>query len=223
MDEEKRELEQQEVENPVAEEPTEEKPVESSNEESIAEESNEVEPEKVKEQLTKKINYSAALKEKNRKIQELKAQLEALKAEKEATNQNDVDDLFNLDTEEDDVKKELEALKSELNMLKQEREREREEKQRQQARTQLDRTIDSLKAKYQDFDETKVLGEVFRRKGEYATLEDLELVYKAMKAEELLQSQNVKNAVTEGGSAGQPVTTKKYKSYDEVIKEIIGE
>lgn len=227
MDEEKlnnQQEEQEEVENPVKEEP-----VESSNEENVAEESNEVvEPEKVKEQLTKKINYSAALKEKNRKIQELKAQLEALKAQQETLQTqkqetDDVDELFNLESDESDVKKELEALKSELNMLKQEREREREQKQTQQARMQLDRTIESLKAKYSDFDETKVLGEVFRRKGEYATLQDLELVYKAMKAEELLQNKEVKNAVTEGGSVGQPVTKKKYKSYEDVIKEVIGE
>jgi len=230
MDEEKLNN-QQEMENPVAEKPTEakpvteEKPVESSNEESVAEESNGVvEPEKVKEQLTKKINYAAALKEKNRRIQELKAQLEALKAQQEAVKEetNDVDELFNLESDESDVKKELEALKSELNMLKQEREREREQKQLQQARSQLDRTIDSLKAKYPDFDESKVLGEVFRRKGEYATLQDLELVYKAMKAEELLQSQNVKNAVTEGGSAGQPVTKKKYKTFKEAVEDILG-
>ena len=181
----------------------------------------EVDVEEAKNKVVKQINYSAALKEKNRKIQELKQRLRELEAKQETQPVAEEEETFDLFEEDKDKK--IKELESKIARIEEEFAKRKEQEKLQQARTQLDAEISRLKQAYPDFDENRVLAELIRRKGEYATLKDIELVYKALKAEEILKQQAVKTAVTEGGSAGKATPEKKFKTYEDVVKEFLGE
>jgi outer membrane murein-binding lipoprotein Lpp len=173
---------------------------------------------------TKKINYSAALKEKNRKIQQLKTEMEQMKQRLEEA-EKEKEEAFNLGLTPDveDLKKEIDTLKQQIAKSEEERRKEKEQQERIRAKAQLDNLLASLKKKYPDFDEAKVLTETYKRKGENATPADIELVYLAMKAEALEKSKKLDKATTEGTSQQQAVGKKKYKSVEEAIADALGE
>jgi len=172
----------------------------------------------------KEINYAAALREKNRRIQEEKrkreeleqrlAELESQKAENEVDE--DLGTIFGED-KDDEVKKELEEVKKELEELKQQRAKDALQRQ-------LDATLKRLKEKYKDsplpFDENKVLVETLKRKPNgTATLDDIEIVYRSMLLDKIEEDRHRKEGVTEGSSqVGVEPEINKNLSYDEIIE-----
>jgi len=164
----------------------------------------------------KQINWSQAIKEKNKKIQELKEELETLKSKKE-------EPAFNPFVTEDEDTKKIKAHIDELDKQNKDLQKRLDEAEKKQvskeAVFQVNEAISNLKKKYSDFDEMKVIGRIIQKRGENASPDDLEEAYLAMKKEEELLNQRQEEAKSEGSSVvGVEPQISKPTTYDEAIE-----
>lgn len=194
----------------------------------VKEEVNEVEEvkeptEEVEEVPEKKeINFSAALKEKNAKIQELKKELKDKEDLIERLTNMGFGETADTDEVSEQVKKitaELQAKEKELEELKSYKDTHEKDSIVKQAQIDLENELARLEKKYPDFDRIKVMGRVVEVKGKFGTLKDLEDSYKVLKYDQSVLEKKSKEAITEGSSgAGVKPPTDKPKSYDEAAE-----
>jgi len=175
-----------------------------------------------KETAKKEINYSAALREKNQKIQEEKDKVAKLEEQLQALEE---ENNSMLDT--DDNTEALKKIKEMEKKLQEQEERYRiREKQAAQEKNKLkiDRIIEALKVKYKDselpFDETKVIAEVLKKKKGNAVPEDLEDTYRSMLLKKIMDDRHKKEGITEGSSMTNVEPSKSIpKTKEEVIEK----
>jgi chromosome condensin MukBEF ATPase and DNA-binding subunit MukB len=154
----------------------------------------------VKEEFVKnEVNFSAALKEKNQKIQETKARVVELEQELERQkSENDLLRTFNEPTSESDTEiSNLNAKIKELETFKNSLEETSKEQDRNKKREEISNYCNNLKTnpEYADFDETKVLLSLYERTGGILnSLSQIEDEYLLLKTKESREAQKLEEA-----------------------------
>jgi len=185
------------------------------------------EPEEVIPEVTetsekKEINFSAALKEKNTRIQELKRKLKEAEELNETLTGLGFGETADADEMSERIKTitaELQEKNKELEELKKFKETHERDTVVKQAEIDLENELVRLEKKYGDFDRLKVMGRIVQKKGNAATIADLEESYLAMEYEQERLQRKSEEAVTEGSSvAGVKPPTTKPIDYDDAAE-----